>query len=154
MWTAEAARFPDIKKEPFNLPKLGKRHKQHGERDCVVMDNPSPWSLWAFTCAPSLPPDYSSVSRTWPRAGHSPWPRDNFSLSAPGFAAWLQTRRMLTLLLRVIPVEFDSPLERKELQPCSESSGMKPARLCSHSWLFPTHPNTCHENTFVLSLCD
>lgn len=37
-------------------------------------------------------------------------PETTFPSLPPRFAVWLQTRRMLSLLLREIPVEFDSPL--------------------------------------------
>lgn len=67
-------------------------------------------------------------------------PERTFPSLPPGFATWLQTRRMLTLLFEAIPVEFDSPvfggkgiaalLRVQQDKPCK---ALLPFMVISHS---------------------
>lgn len=133
--------FSRHKERAIQPVRVGSSHKQHGQRgilQCWIIHLLSR-SLWAFylpLCAPLLPPDYSSVM-SWRQhlSQRQLFPLCPLSLQ-PGFRPEGGSR--------CCSGQFQWNLEGKELQHCLESSSTKPARLCSHSWLFPTHPNTCH----------
>lgn len=105
-------------------------------------------------CPTCLPPDSVSKKCSW--SGDSTCPMENFSLSAPLVCSLASDQKDAHSLSCAGQFQWNLIalyLERKFQKCCSESSRVKSARLCSHSWLFPTHPNTCHLKPLWLTTC-